>query len=312
MPDSAGVPVQHWHVLGAGAIGTLLAFQLQRGGCEVTLLRRDAADCARQPVLLDARGREVGRFRQQTLGACRDIGYLLVCTKAFDLHRALAGCHAQLAPRARVIITANGLGFEQELARLLGDIAPLRAVCTEGAFRDPQAPDCIVHAGSGETRVGQVAARGAADVATPAWFREGPQRLAHWRWDARIERALWHKFTVNCAINALTAVHRCPNGALLANAALKAELAALCLEIEQASLALGQVEAQGALWARVCRVINATANNRSSMLQDVEQGRRTEIDYLNGYLLRQADTAGIAVPKNRALVAQLATVPRPT
>jgi len=306
MNRTPAATAQCWHVLGAGAIGTLLAFQLQRAGCEVVLLRRTVADCLRQPTLLDRQGYHRGSFPQQQVIADGCIDQLLVCTKAFSLAEALGSVRTRLHDASRVIVVANGLGFEPELAAAVPGVALLRAVCTEGAFRDPDAPDCIVHAGRGDTRVGEPGVDGDADRRrVPQWFSTGPGRASGWHWDARISEALWQKFSLNCAINALSAVHRCRNGRLLEDPERRQELHALCEEIALLSGALGRPQPLDRLWDAVCRVLRATANNHSSMLQDVIRGQQTEIAYLNGYLLDRADAMQIPIPTHRALLEQL-------
>jgi 2-dehydropantoate 2-reductase len=61
------------------------------------------------------------------------------------------------------------------------------------------------------------------------------------------------------------------------------------------------VAIDGGLWEQLLRVCERTAGNRSSMLQDVLNGRRTEIDWINGHLIRLADRFGMAAPANRAV-----------
>jgi 2-dehydropantoate 2-reductase len=119
-------------------------------------------------------------------------------------------------------------------------------------------------------------------------------------WDPAIGQSLWLKLAINCAINPLTALHRCRNGEL-AGPALAPLLATLCEEIMQVSAAAGFGAVTGDLPAQVAAVVHATANNRSSMLQDVLAGRGTEIDYITGYLLGVASHHGIAVPENESL-----------
>jgi hypothetical protein len=94
---------------------------------------------------------------------------------------------------------------------------------------------------------------------------------------------MWRKLAVNCTINALTAVHGCPNGALLEPGAAGDEFAALCAETATVLEALGQHAIAAELPATAAEVARRTATNRSSMLQDALARRRTEIDYINGF-----------------------------
>jgi 2-dehydropantoate 2-reductase len=107
---------------------------------------------------------------------------------------------------------------------------------------------------------------------------------------------------INCIINPLTALHNCANGELSQRRDLITQVTTLCGEVSKVTRAAGFTELAAALPQLVAGVIAATANNRSSMLQDVENGRRTEIDYITGFLLRVADQHGIDAPHNRALL----------
>jgi len=120
-------------------------------------------------------------------------------------------------------------------------------------------------------------------------------------WDADIDSALWHKLAINCAINPLTAVHGCVNGELAEQPGLAAQVAGLCREISQVSYAAGYTATAQRIAQTAMDVIRATASNQSSMLQDVEAGRQTEINYITGYLLKVADAHGIPAPMNAAL-----------
>ena len=120
-------------------------------------------------------------------------------------------------------------------------------------------------------------------------------------WDADIDQALWLKLAINCAINPLTAVHGCLNGELAQRPELAMEVRRLCEEIAAISRAAGYTSAAANLEQAVTDVIAGTANNRSSMLQDVQDGHRTEIDYITGYLLCVARRHGIAAPCNQSL-----------
>ena len=114
----------------------------------------------------------------------------------------------------------------------------------------------------------------------------------------KIRALLWRKVAVNCGINALTALWACPNGELKnipqGIATLWEEVAAV---VEREGLHTSAED----LRYYVEQVIDSTAENISSMLQDVRALRHTEIDYITGYLLKRARAHGIAVPENARL-----------
>jgi len=196
-----------------------------------------------------------------------------------------------------VVVCANGLGFEEALQGVLPGLQPLRAVTTEAAHRSAGQ---VIHAGTGSTQLGNPRA-----VGEPPWFAGSLGRLPGWHWEADIAPALRRKFAINCSINALTAVHDCRNGELVERPELHRELEALCRETEAAMLALGLWPGGEGLLHTAETVCRATAANHSSMLQDRRAGRRTEIAYLNGYLLQRGRNRGLELPATARLCAAL-------
>lgn len=282
-----------WYILGAGSVGSLFAAYLQRGEANVTLLPRDATDPGKRVI---SNGPADGSY---TFSCSRPsdagrIDALLVTTKAYDVFSALQSVRHRLHEDTTILLLVNGMGLLEALAplELAGNF--YLATTTEGVHRSDVTH--LVHAGSGITRVG-----GQGDQA-PDWFPLWQAGIPNCHWESDIEAAMWLKLAINCAINPLTALDGCRNGELLQRQALVAEL---CTEIAAVCLAAGYDQLARELEERVFEVIRGTAANRSSMLQDVTAGRRTEIDYLTGYLVDQAEALNIEVPANRRVLAQV-------
>ena len=219
-------------------------------------------------------------------------------TKAYDVEKALREVAHRLQPGCLLVLLTNGMGLA-EIARATCPGATLYCgTTTEGAFIEPSGIVC--HAGRGLTMVGSQ-----DDPATPDWFRSWRGMTLECRWEEQITDALWHKLAINCAINPLTALHGCRNGELLQQAPLKEALQAICAEIAEISMALGYTRTAAGIHEDAVAVAAATADNRSSMLQDVAHKRPTEIDFITGYLVRRAEDAGIPVPRNQALLQEL-------
>lgn len=291
----------HWHVLGAGAIGSLFAHRLSAIGCRVTLLSRGAE--ATRRVLTLKSGATLSQL-ELPVSPCAGTGpvdHLLVTTKAADVDSAIASVAHRLHRHSVVLVLANGMGFAGNLPH---GLAACRGSTTDGAFRAPVAagtrgddPTYTVHAGSGETRVGLPG--GAAPA--PDWFSRSWGRLTDCHWDTDIDTTLWRKLAINCVINPLTAVYRCRNGELAATA-YRSLLEALCGEIAVACRAAGHGAAVASLLPDVLQVVKRTAANRSSMLQDVLAGRHTEIDFINGFLLNEPGVPALDLPLNHRLI----------
>jgi 2-dehydropantoate 2-reductase len=296
-------PSTTWHVLGSGAMACLWAAALRRGRYAVRMIPRHppAAAAYHDLTLLTATGVERHEVLHEGGNETGTISRLLVCTKAYDVETAVRAQAARLAADAVVVLLQNGMGFQQVVRAALRRARVFAAVTTEGAFLE--GPLRVRHAGRGLTTLGLYPRSANAEAAALATELGSGGLEVEAVGD--IETALWRKLAVSCAINPLTALHRCPNGALLDDPALHAEFAALCTELEQVFAALGHTSIAATLRAQASAVARATATNRSSMLQDIESGRRTEIEYISGHLCRAATAAGVAAPLNQAVYAAI-------
>lgn len=283
-----------WHVLGAGSLGSLWACRLARAGLPVQLLLRTTERWQAYQAAGGLELSEPGRCERypiaaQTVADAGPIHRLLLACKAYDAENAIKAVAQRLAPGAEVVLLQNGMGSQQAVAAMLKDSRCIFASSTEGAFRS--ADFKVVFAGHGFTWLGDAdpAATGdnsglMADLAAAG--------IPH-QWTPDILARLWRKLALNCAINPLTVLHDCRNGDLLEH---PCEVATLCAELAQVLECCGQVDAARDLQEEVQRVIRATAANYSSMHQDVSQGRRTEIDYLLGYVCDVASRHRCNVP----------------
>jgi 2-dehydropantoate 2-reductase len=292
----------HWTILGAGAIGCLWAAQLQRAGASVCLVLRSPERLAqfqsRGGVSLIDDGGETFCPLSATLAATpRPIEQLLLCTKAYDSQAALESVWHRLNADSRILVLQNGMGSQQQAIERAGNDRVLIGSTTDGAYL--RAPFEVVHAGHGETAIGRF-------DSTAATLPDcGPHFGLQLRQDPAIKTTLWRKLAINCAINPLTALYGCRNGELATVAAYSRALDALCEEFEAVARARGIPLFDGPLRDQALLVARTTANNYSSMLQDIRHQRPTEIEQITGFLCSEARLAGIDVPHNRAALQQV-------
>lgn len=135
--------------------------------------------------------------------------------------------------------------------------------------------------------------------------------------ESEMQHQLWCKLAANCLINPLTALHQCTNGQVVHIPQWEDWWRTIPEEVAHVAARVGQNEANAcetldvAVLRQFCQdVITATKDNRSSMLQDIKAGRRTEIDALNGYIVRRGDELGVNVPANRQLYEQILALER--
>ena len=303
-------------ILGAGAIGTLVAGQLSQIDAVDILLfsrREQAMALAAFGLKLETESEtisipssrwsvvESGENTPSDWTGATDV--VLLCSKANATEELAAVAAHLLSSEGFAISLQNGIANENILARFCGSHRTLGALTTHGATR--LEPGKTKWAGRGEIVIGNCGGN---------FTSESPQvaeLLNHLhsaelnpRWSDNIDSELWLKLLLNCAINPLAAICGCSNGALLESPQLHEQSLATLLEAAMVGRAIGiDLPQDESLFEQLDLVLAATAENDCSMLQDLRRGARTEIDYINGEVLRIAEQAGIACPLNTQLLA---------
>lgn len=157
-----------------------------------------------------------------------------------------------------------------------------------------------VHAGLGQTFLGipQSSTLSPAEAASTVASLE--QSGLNVSMEHEIERVLWEKLAVNASINGLTALLECRNGAIADTTHGKALVEMLCAEVAHVMKA-SKMRVPKNLLSRVLLVLDQTANNFSSMHQDMASGRLTEVDYINGFVVTQGSLLQVPTPANRTI-----------
>ncbi|MDQ2995656.1 MAG: 2-dehydropantoate 2-reductase [Chloroflexota bacterium] len=203
-----------------------------------------------------------------------------------------------VSPSLTLVVTLqNGLGNRELLARRLGETYVGQGVTAQGATLLGLGQ--VRHAGQGRTVFG--AAPDHARMATlVALFNASglPAELSD-----DLDALVWGKLVVNAGINALTALLRVPNGALAASADARALMASAIAEAAAVAQARGTMLPYDDPLAHTLAIAQATSANHSSMLQDVLRGSPTEIDAINGAVEREGRRMGVPTPVNSMLAA---------
>ena len=285
-------------VFGAGSLGSLVGGLLAREH-EVTLVGRDphVATVREDGLVVEGACEASLRPAATTDGTGLAADVALVSVKAFDTEAAAAALAT--GTYGAVCSLQNGLGNEETLAAAL-DAPVLAGTATYGAkLGEPGVVECT---GVGELVVGPLPGVTGGDGEAWAERLVDACRSAGLAAtvDADMARRRWAKLAINAGINPVTALVRAENGVVLEDPASELATAAT-REAVAVARAEGIELAAGATVERMREVATATAANRSSMLQDVDAGRRTEIDAILGAVLERAAAAGTEVPTTRVL-----------
>ncbi len=282
--------------MGAGAMGSLFGAHLAAAGEDVLLVDVDAevvAAIERDGVAMGERSVPVPVTADPAgHGVCDAVLFLV---KTYDTVAA-ARLAAPLVGDATVVATLqNGIGGADTLAGVFGPGRVLAGVTYQGAT--VLAPGRIRHHMHGETFLGDD-----LEAATPiaeALTRGGQPAHAI----DPVAPRIWKKLTNNCMGNCTSALTGMTGGQMAADDGILGLQRAIATEAVTVAAALGhELDLEDCVHTNTS-VLASSRDGRPSMLQDVEAGRRTEIDTLNGAIVRHADELGIDVPVNRAMVA---------
>ena len=294
-------------VVGPGAMGCLFASRLKKAGHEVIIAdhRPERADLINKSGLLieGVAGEERVRVPVVTRRVPAEVNVALICVKANQTREAAENISSWLDLRATVLTLQNGLGNFELLEEVFGKERVLGGVTSEGATL--LGPGHARHAGRGETIIGPA---GPADgpVAKIVSAFEGAG------FDTRsadeVENLIWGKLLINVGINALTAITRLKNGLLPAIEGTRTVMRMAVGEAESVAHAKGINLPYPNAFERVLEACRATAENKASMLQDVLGQRITEIQFINGAVVREGKKIGIPTPVNLTLTSLVSAI----
>ena len=281
-------------VMGAGAVGCYFGALLARAGHEVVLIGRTAlVENVRRDGLWLESAAYTGAVSLQAdteASAVRGARLVLFCVKSGDTHSAGAAIAPHLSPDAPVLSLQNGVDNAQRLSAVIGRVAVPAVVYVATAMAGAAH---VVHHGRGELLIGPSPASG--EIAALLAQAAIPTQVSE-----QVVEALWNKLVINCAWNALSAISQQPYGYLLASEGVTRLMRQVFDECLAVAGAAG-VRLDEALWNTVLDIGVSMAGQRSSTAQDLARGKRSEIDHLNGYVVRLGETLGIATPVNATL-----------
>ncbi len=285
-------------VVGTGAMACLFAARLAGAGNAVSMLGSwvDGLNALKSNGvrLRELEGTE-HRYPVRVFNGEENSGtysQVLVLVKSWQTARVATQLYNLLATSGIVLTLQNGLGNYETLVSVLGEERVALGVTTLAARL--LAPGYVMHTGDGKVNLGTHPRQAVLQqMLTQASFQV--ELIA----DAK--SLLWGKLLINAAINPLTAILGITNGELLTQPDTRELLSEVATEAEFIAYHNGVRLPYPDPIEAVEQVARNTAANQSSMLQDLLNGRPTEIDSINGAIVREAEKVGIPTPVNRVL-----------
>jgi 2-dehydropantoate 2-reductase len=280
-------------VMGAGAVGCYFGGMLARAGHEVVLIGRPAHVEAvqRQGLRLQTRlfDETLSLAASTEPAAAAGAELLLFCVKSPDTEAAAQALRPHLAPGALLLSLQNGVDNAERLRELL----PAQRVSAAVVYvaTEMAGPGHLLHHGRGELVLEPVAETLLATLAQAGV----PAEIS-----PNVRGALWAKLILNCAYNALSALARLPYGELVQRPGVPAVMDDVVAECVAVARAEGvQLPADPLIAVR--GLARTMPGQFSSTAQDLMRGKPTEIDHLNGHVLRRGEALGLPTPANRLL-----------
>jgi 2-dehydropantoate 2-reductase len=296
-------------VVGPGAMGCLFAAFLSKTKEEVWLLDKNKERSAR----INQSGISIegisGNWQAQvkTAAEAREIGsadLIIISVKSYDTKEAVVSAKSLINENTKILTLQNGIGNIEIIAEVAGSEKVIGGATNLGATLLDTGK--VRHAGRGETVIGR------SDGKIPVEMRSIREIFNKAGMETRISRdikgLLWSKLIINAGINALTAITRLNNGRLMEFEGTRKILREAVTEATRIAKRKRIKLIYDDPLAKVEAVCEATATNVSSMLQDVLRKKRTEIDFINGVIVRQGQELGIPTPVNSTLVDLVKTI----
>lgn len=295
-------------VVGAGAMGSLFGGLLAESGADVWLLDI----WAEHVKAVNENGLNIERedkFRSVSVKATTDpnrIGIsdlVIIFVKSTNTSQAAKTAKFLMDDSSLILTLQNGMGNADTIAEVIEPTRIIAGTTSHGATM--LGPGSIRHAGIGPTTIGMWADGGKDKALYIAKFLTEAGIKTEAVDD--IQSVIWNKLLVNVGINAITALTGIKNGQLLDLSATQDISRAAVEEAMELARAQGVMIREDSV-GHVFEIAKATSPNRSSMGQDVDNKRLTEIEAINGFVVREASKIGLKVPVNKTLTALIETL----
>ena len=286
-------------VLGAGAVGCYYGGMLARAGHPVTLIGRAThVEAFRKSGLRF----EALKFDERipveastSAEAVRGAKLVLFCVKSTDTDTAAAEMAPFLDPEALVANLQNGVDNAERIqARISQPVIP---ACVYAAT-EMAGPGHLKHHGRGDLVIGTLGRATAESLAHVKECFEAagvPVVISD-----NVAGELWAKLVANCAYNAVSAISQLPYGVMIESPGVRELMRDVTAEVVAVAKADG-IRMLPDVLERTYGIAKAMPTQYSSTAQDLARGKTTEIDHLNGYVVRRGEALGVPTPANRAL-----------
>ena len=299
-------------VLGSGSVGSLIGGLLTREGYNVFMIGREphititGANGLKIQGLIDKKVQPINAgtfdYIYPIIEMLNDeISYIIFTTKAHQTRQAAEEILPIVCRHTTIVSIQNGIGTEEILQELYPDNLVLRGVTSIGVSRPK--PGVVEYSGKGITQIGYANGeeKEKANLLVEALSNSGLEAEL----ESNIQGAVFTKTIVNCALNPLTAIHQVKNAEIYKQEKLRKKATVLAKEAWTVTKKLGIKLLVEDPIEYTMNVIKNTGENINSMLSDIRNKKKTEIDFITGKIVSFADQLDIAVPHNKEVYKEI-------
>lgn len=295
---------------GAGAMGGIFGAYLARGGHDVTLIdvARPAIDAInRDGLVVEERDGTAPSFRVRASDDPASVGpvdLIVNFVKCYHTEAAVRSALPMMGARTAILSLQNGWGNVDRIGAVAGRGRVLVGLTYHGGTL--LGPGRVKHPGTGMTYLGELdGTRSDRLLAVDEALRSAGFETTV---SCRILDEVWKKLALNCCTLPTSALLRFFAHEMVAYPAARDAMALILREVVDVAQAKGIALAYDERWAAITGLLEKAVGGKASMLQDVEAGRQTEIEVINGAIAAAGREAGVPTPVNDAMVAMVSAL----
>lgn len=311
------MPPPSINIIGSGSMGHLWTAYLLDNQAYVRLYAKQSKDSQKITVKSPKRCFSCN-INYHSLKDWQISDFIIICVKTTSLEALCVDLQSIHQSDTPIILMMNGMGIIEIAKQYFPEAKIYQASTSHGARLER---NNLLHTGKGETLIGSIQT---GDIPTEQINNQGKSStlkypiaplieqlnlaLPKTRWNSNHQEALWTKLLINAIINPLTTIYEVQNGDLVNKKQIKQQAKRLTQQLSPIIHKYLPNECWQSIFEKVEYVANQTYTNVSSMRQDILMGKKTEIDFITGYLLKIAATQNIALPEHEQIVKQIKTL----
>ncbi len=282
-------------IVGPGSLGTFLAGKIGKVNQVVLYGRKDLS--LKQVVISGETQLKTDIKYTTDPTSLSDLEYVIICTKSFQTEQVMKDTHEYLSDKTMIVSLQNGLKNEKIISKFVGKDRVIGGITENGITFERYGK--VIHAGKGETIIGPYGDDFTNEVKEFSQILNDSS-IAN-KVSDNIYGHIWKKVIINAGINPITALSGLKNGSIIDDKNLFSLMEYICEE--SVKVAENEVVLPGDdPFKEAVKVAKNTSENKSSMLQDVENKRKTEIDCISGAIVSVGTKHGVNTPYNRTMV----------